>query len=84
MLIALLVCGGGAVYPVGWDNRELKQSCGNSSAVYKLGEQFFFFFFFLLVNVPVRNNLYIFKILLNRRKFLLSPRKTDVIQHLIL
>ncbi|XP_065219080.1 LHFPL tetraspan subfamily member 6 protein-like isoform X2 [Planococcus citri] len=37
LIAALLVCGGGAVYPVGWDNRELKQSCGNSSAVYKLG-----------------------------------------------
>ncbi|XP_075232020.1 LHFPL tetraspan subfamily member 6 protein-like [Lycorma delicatula] len=34
---AVLVCGGGAVYPVGWDNREVRDCCGNASHVYKLG-----------------------------------------------
>nr|CAD7427870.1 unnamed protein product [Timema monikensis] len=34
---AVLVCGGAAVYPVGWDNREVKESCGNTSSVYRLG-----------------------------------------------
>ncbi|PSN42857.1 hypothetical protein C0J52_16199 [Blattella germanica] len=34
---ALLVCSGAAVYPVGWDNREVRESCGNSSNIYNLG-----------------------------------------------
>ncbi|GJQ74693.1 hypothetical protein Trydic_g21544 [Trypoxylus dichotomus] len=34
---ALLVVGGAAIYPVGWDNREVRESCGNQSHVYKLG-----------------------------------------------
>lgn len=34
---ALLICGGGATYPAGWDNREVKDCCGNTSHVYKLG-----------------------------------------------
>ncbi|XP_008201156.1 LHFPL tetraspan subfamily member 6 protein isoform X1 [Tribolium castaneum] len=35
---ALLVIVGAAVYPVGWDNREVRESCGNSSHIYRLGE----------------------------------------------
>jgi len=34
---AVLVCSGAAVYPVGWDNREVLESCGNVSSVYNLG-----------------------------------------------
>ncbi|XP_068909283.1 LHFPL tetraspan subfamily member 6 protein-like isoform X1 [Tenebrio molitor] len=34
---ALLVIVGAAVYPVGWDNREVRESCGNSSHIYRLG-----------------------------------------------
>ncbi|XP_066994964.1 LHFPL tetraspan subfamily member 6 protein-like [Anabrus simplex] len=37
LFAALLVCSGAAVYPVGWDNREVRESCGNSSNVYRLG-----------------------------------------------
>ncbi|XP_022188780.1 LHFPL tetraspan subfamily member 6 protein [Nilaparvata lugens] len=37
LLAALLVCGGIVVYPVGWDNREVRDCCGNESHVYKLG-----------------------------------------------
>ncbi|XP_044761489.1 LHFPL tetraspan subfamily member 6 protein-like [Coccinella septempunctata] len=37
LLSALLVIGGAAVYPVGWDNREMRESCGNSSQIYRLG-----------------------------------------------
>lgn len=33
----LLVLIGTAVYPVGWDNREVKESCGNASGPYRLG-----------------------------------------------
>ncbi|KAF0755160.1 LHFPL tetraspan subfamily member 1 protein-like, partial [Aphis craccivora] len=32
-----LVSSGGAIYPIGWDNREVKESCGNISGPYKLG-----------------------------------------------
>lgn len=34
---ALLVLSGAAVYPAGWDNREVRESCGNSSKAYHLG-----------------------------------------------
>ncbi|KAK9759257.1 Lipoma HMGIC fusion partner-like protein [Popillia japonica] len=34
---ALLVIGGAAIYPIGWDNREVRESCGNQSHIYKLG-----------------------------------------------
>ncbi|XP_050541146.1 LHFPL tetraspan subfamily member 1 protein-like isoform X2 [Daktulosphaira vitifoliae] len=37
LLAAALVSGGGAFYPIGWDNREVKESCGNISGPYKLG-----------------------------------------------
>lgn len=35
--IAILVIVGAAVYPIGWDNRELRESCGNESHIYILG-----------------------------------------------
>lgn len=35
---ALLVIAGAAVYPVGWDNREMRESCGNASHIYRLGQ----------------------------------------------
>lgn len=37
LLSALLVIAGAAIYPIGWDNREVKESCGNTSHIYKLG-----------------------------------------------
>jgi len=38
MFSAALVSSGGAIYPIGWDNREVKESCGNISGPYKLGK----------------------------------------------
>lgn len=35
---AILIIGGAAIYPIGWDNREVKESCGNQSSAYKLGK----------------------------------------------
>ncbi|KAL0276975.1 UNVERIFIED_CONTAM: hypothetical protein PYX00_004422 [Menopon gallinae] len=34
---AIMVCGGVALYPVGWDNREIKESCGETAHIYKIG-----------------------------------------------
>uniref|UniRef100_A0A8D8X4D5 Lipoma HMGIC fusion partner homolog n=1 Tax=Cacopsylla melanoneura TaxID=428564 RepID=A0A8D8X4D5_9HEMI len=36
-IAAALVLVGVAIYPMGWDNREVRESCGNLSNVYKLG-----------------------------------------------
>ncbi|CAH1781016.1 unnamed protein product [Owenia fusiformis] len=33
----LLVAGGAAIYPMGWDTREVKQACGDTAAIYHLG-----------------------------------------------
>lgn len=35
---AIIVSLGLAVYPLGWNNREVLESCGNSSQAYKLGK----------------------------------------------
>lgn len=35
---ALLTCAGMAVYPVGWDNREVRESCGVDAQAYRLGK----------------------------------------------
>lgn len=35
---AIMVSLGLAVYPLGWNNREVQESCGNASQAYKLGE----------------------------------------------
>ncbi|XP_054264770.1 LHFPL tetraspan subfamily member 6 protein-like [Macrosteles quadrilineatus] len=37
LFAALLVSGGVALYPIGWDNREVRDCCGNTSHVYRLG-----------------------------------------------
>ncbi|XP_046396297.1 LHFPL tetraspan subfamily member 6 protein-like [Ischnura elegans] len=37
LIAAILVAGGAALYPIGWDNREVKESCGNTSGIYDLG-----------------------------------------------
>uniref|UniRef100_A0A1B6KHI8 LHFPL tetraspan subfamily member 6 protein n=1 Tax=Graphocephala atropunctata TaxID=36148 RepID=A0A1B6KHI8_9HEMI len=37
LLSAILVSGGVALYPIGWDNREVRDCCGNTSHVYRLG-----------------------------------------------
>lgn len=41
---AVLVILGAAVYPVGWDNREVRESCGNLSHIYRLGQYIFLLF----------------------------------------
>lgn len=33
-----MIGGGLVMYPVGWDNREVRESCGKSANVYNLGE----------------------------------------------
>lgn len=35
---AVMICGGLVMYPIGWDNREVRESCGRSANVYNLGE----------------------------------------------
>lgn len=49
---ALLVCGGGAVYPAGWDNREVRDCCGGTSSKYRLGECFMFNIQLLITKYP--------------------------------
>lgn len=38
---ATMICGGLVMYPVGWDNREVRESCGKGANVYNLGEGYF-------------------------------------------
>lgn len=33
-----MICGGLIMYPIGWDNREVRESCGKGANVYNLGE----------------------------------------------
>jgi hypothetical protein len=33
-----MISGGLVMYPIGWDNREVRESCGKSANVYNLGE----------------------------------------------
>ncbi|XP_048270454.1 LHFPL tetraspan subfamily member 6 protein-like isoform X2 [Bombus affinis] len=35
-LLAVMICGGLVMYPIGWDNREVQESCGKSANVYNL------------------------------------------------
>lgn len=35
---AAMICGGLIMYPIGWDNREVRESCGKGANVYNLGE----------------------------------------------
>ncbi|CAH0388025.1 unnamed protein product [Bemisia tabaci] len=37
LLAALLMTSGAALYPLGWDNRQVRESCGHLSSAYKLG-----------------------------------------------
>ncbi|XP_063227032.1 LHFPL tetraspan subfamily member 6 protein-like [Bacillus rossius redtenbacheri] len=37
LLAAVLVSGGAVAYPAGWDNREVRESCGDSSSSFQLG-----------------------------------------------
>ncbi|XP_076057545.1 LHFPL tetraspan subfamily member 6 protein-like [Oratosquilla oratoria] len=36
-IAGLLVAAGGALYPLGWDNREVREACNGTSAAYQLG-----------------------------------------------
>ncbi|XP_070528275.1 LHFPL tetraspan subfamily member 6 protein isoform X1 [Cardiocondyla obscurior] len=38
LLAAAMICGGLVMYPIGWDNREVRESCGKGANVYNLGE----------------------------------------------
>lgn len=38
LVTAVMICGGLVMYPIGWDNREVQESCGKSANVYNLGE----------------------------------------------
>ncbi|KAL7300234.1 hypothetical protein TKK_0006873 [Trichogramma kaykai] len=37
LLAATMISGGLVMYPVGWDNREVRESCGKGANVYNLG-----------------------------------------------
>ncbi|XP_031774574.1 LHFPL tetraspan subfamily member 6 protein-like isoform X2 [Apis florea] len=37
-LLAAMICGGLVMYPIGWDNREVRESCGKGANVYNLGK----------------------------------------------
>ncbi|KAG8307937.1 hypothetical protein J6590_006913 [Homalodisca vitripennis] len=37
LLAGVLVCSGLMIYPLGWDNREVRDCCGSSAHVYTLG-----------------------------------------------
>ncbi|XP_017756418.1 PREDICTED: lipoma HMGIC fusion partner-like [Eufriesea mexicana] len=38
LLAAVMICGGLVMYPIGWDNREVRESCGKGANVYNLGK----------------------------------------------
>ncbi|KAL2733668.1 LHFPL tetraspan subfamily member 6 protein-like isoform X3 [Vespula maculifrons] len=35
-VIAAMICGGLVMYPIGWDNQEVRESCGKAANVYNL------------------------------------------------
>ncbi|XP_046666928.1 LHFPL tetraspan subfamily member 6 protein-like [Homalodisca vitripennis] len=37
LLAGMLVCGGLVVYPLGWDNKEVRDCCGSAAHIYTLG-----------------------------------------------
>ncbi|XP_026667748.1 LHFPL tetraspan subfamily member 6 protein-like isoform X2 [Ceratina calcarata] len=39
-LLAVMICGGLVMYPIGWDNREVRESCGKGANVYNLAFAF--------------------------------------------
>ncbi|XP_047342942.1 LHFPL tetraspan subfamily member 6 protein-like isoform X3 [Vespa velutina] len=36
-IAATMICGGLVMYPIGWDNQEVRESCGKAANVYNLG-----------------------------------------------
>ena len=38
LVTATMICGGLVMYPIGWDNQEVRESCGKGANVYNLGE----------------------------------------------
>ena len=40
LICAIILFLGIAIYPVGWENREVREACGNFSGIYKLGKAF--------------------------------------------
>ncbi|KOX69743.1 hypothetical protein WN51_05028 [Melipona quadrifasciata] len=36
LVTAVMICGGLVMYPIGWDNREVRESCGKGANVYNL------------------------------------------------
>ncbi|XP_039302723.1 LHFPL tetraspan subfamily member 6 protein isoform X5 [Solenopsis invicta] len=39
LLAAAMICGGLVMYPIGWDNGEVRESCGKGANVYNLGDK---------------------------------------------
>ncbi|KAI4503260.1 hypothetical protein M0802_001482 [Mischocyttarus mexicanus] len=37
-IAAAMICGGLVMYPIGWDNQEVRESCGKAANVYNLGK----------------------------------------------
>ncbi|XP_047342947.1 LHFPL tetraspan subfamily member 6 protein-like isoform X5 [Vespa velutina] len=37
-IAATMICGGLVMYPIGWDNQEVRESCGKAANVYNLGK----------------------------------------------
>lgn len=76
---ALLVSGGVALYPIGWDNREVRDCCGTSSHVYRLGIYLIFIQNLLkikvIVNVDHRYNRKV-KIYVSQPKTCSCPHET--------
>uniref|UniRef100_A0A0L8G621 Uncharacterized protein n=2 Tax=Octopus bimaculoides TaxID=37653 RepID=A0A0L8G621_OCTBM len=46
----MLIGGGVAIYPHGWDSLEIQQACGNTSDSYHLGK--FLLLFLTLISTP--------------------------------
>ncbi|XP_015188614.1 PREDICTED: lipoma HMGIC fusion partner isoform X2 [Polistes dominula] len=38
-IAAAMICGGLVMYPIGWDNQEVRESCGKAANVYNLGKR---------------------------------------------
>uniref|UniRef100_A0A1B6EFG9 LHFPL tetraspan subfamily member 6 protein n=1 Tax=Clastoptera arizonana TaxID=38151 RepID=A0A1B6EFG9_9HEMI len=53
LLSALLICGGVGVYPLGWDNKEVRDCCGKGADIYRLGTCQLSWSLYLLVGAVV-------------------------------
>ncbi|XP_011493966.1 PREDICTED: lipoma HMGIC fusion partner-like [Ceratosolen solmsi marchali] len=53
LLAATMICGGLIMYPIGWDNREVRESCGKGANVYNLGRCSISWSSYLLVGAVV-------------------------------